>query len=53
MGHALNWSGDEQRRSELLLTEKTSSMGLKSGEEGGMSKKNTPAALRLANATLS
>jgi len=32
MGHALNWSGDDQRRSQLLPTEKTYSMGLKSGE---------------------
>jgi len=51
MGHALNCSGDGKQRSQLLLTEKTSIVGLKSGERGDMSETNTPAALRLANAT--
>jgi len=32
MGRALNWSGDDQRRSQLLPTEKTSAMGFNSGE---------------------
>jgi len=41
--HVLNCAGDKHRRSQLLPTEKTSSMGLKSGEYGGKDKGNTPA----------
>ena len=32
MGQSLNWLGDDHRRSQLLPVEKTSSIGLKSGE---------------------
>jgi len=32
MGRMLNWSGEDQRRGQQLPTEKTSSLGLKSGE---------------------
>jgi len=43
IGHVLNCAGDEHRRSQLLRTEKASSMGLKAGEYGGKDKTNTPA----------
>jgi len=51
MGQALIWSGLDQRSSQLLPTEKTFSIGLKSGEYGGRSRTITPAALTLAKAT--
>ena len=43
IGHMLNCACDEHRRSQLLPTEKASSMWLKSGEYGGNDKTNTPA----------
>jgi len=51
IGHALYSSGLEYQRSQLLPTENTSSIGLKSGEYGGKRSTKTPAALTLANAT--
>jgi len=42
IGYMLNCAGDDHRRSQLLPTEKTSSMGLMSGEYGGKGKKETP-----------
>jgi len=53
MGHALNWSGMDPRRSQLLPTERTSSIGLKTGEYGGRSSTTTLAALTLTKATSS
>jgi len=51
IGHALYSSGLEYQRGQLLPTENTSSIGLKSGEYGGKRSTTTPAALTLANAT--
>jgi len=51
IGHVLNCAGAEHGRSHLLPTEKSSSMGLKSGEYGGKDKTNTPASRSISRDT--
>jgi len=48
IGHALTWSGQDGRRSQLLPTEKTFSIGFKLGEHSERSSTTIPASLAAA-----
>jgi len=53
IGQAINWSGLDNRFSQLLPTSNTSSIRLKSEDYGESNKTKTPAALTVAKATSS